>query len=270
MKSSEVFRSLHAKNQLLILANAWDAGSARLIEECGAAAIATSSALLAWVHGYADGNALPPAKLLVAVEEIARVVRVPLSVDSEAGYSAEPQKVASLVRELASRGAAGINLEDGVDGPELLCRKIEAVKGAADVFVNARVDVYLKKLVPAERALDEAVKRAELYRRAGADGIFVPRIIDREQIKVVVSAIDPLPLNVLASPGLPGGEELRALGVRRLSAGHLIGRAALSAARRLAVELMKNGESEPLFAAITDSANLNELLTARGEKVESQ
>ena len=215
LESVAEFRALHARGELLILPNAWDAGSAALIESCGARAIATSSAALAWAHGYPDGEVLPKEALLDAVSEIMRAIRVPLSVDVEAGFSRKPEQVASLVLELIELGAAGINLEDGTEPPELLAAKIEAVKSAAkrehcDMFVNARTDVVLRQLVPANEAVPEVLARAARYARAGADGLFVPRLAEPDAIRKVVAAVD-LPLNVMAIPSLAPLAQLRIL-----------------------------------------------------------
>ena len=246
------FRDLHAPGRLLILPNAWDAGSARLIEDCGAAAIATTSSGVAWARGYPDGNALPPRVLAAAVGEIARVIRVPLSADVEAGYSDDPRAVADTVTAVMNAGAVGINLEDGAGTPDLLCAKIEAVKAAAakagvDLFVNARTDVFLKRLVPSERAVDETIARAKRYRAAGCDGIFVPALAEVAAIHAIVAGVAPLPLNVMAYPGLPEAAGLRELGVRRLSAGAAIASAALGRARSRARAFLADGRSEPLF-----------------------
>jgi 2-methylisocitrate lyase-like PEP mutase family enzyme len=143
------FRTLHQGPEPLLLPNAWDAGSARVIEASGAQAIATTSAGLAWARGYADGYALPVRYLVATVTEIARVIRVPLSVDMEAGDADDLAAIAKNAQALASAGAVGINLEDGASPPEVLCERIAATKrGAAragvDLFVNARCDVYLR------------------------------------------------------------------------------------------------------------------------------
>src|SRR5262249_2800590 len=157
----------------------WDAGSARLVESLGARAIATTSAGVAWAHGYPDGDALPIARLLETVRAIARVVRVPLSVDVEGGYADDPSEhIAALV----GAGAVGINIEDGAAPPELLAKKIAQAKSAAarrgvDLFVNARTDVYLRGLVPEAERVRETLARAARYRDAGADGIFVPKVV---------------------------------------------------------------------------------------------
>ncbi len=258
------FRELHAPGRLLVLANAWDAGSARIIEECGAPAIATSSAALAWARGYPDGNALPPSVLATAVAEIARVLRVPLTVDAEGGYADDPAAVGDVVGAVIDAGAVGINLEDGAGTPDLLCAKIAAVKRVAartgiDLFVNARVDVFLRKLAPAERAVETTIARAARYRDAGCDGVFVPCILDAADIRAVAAAIDPLPLNVMALPGLPAATELRALGARRLSAGAAIAAAALARVRRLATDFLRHGRSEALFEERVDVKATNAL-----------
>lgn len=245
-QSATTFHALHS--QLLVLPNAWDAGSARLIESLGTKAIATTSAGLAWSRGYPDGNLLPTAALVSAVADIARVIEVPLTADIEAGYSDDPAKVESLVAQIVDAGAVGINIEDGTSDPALHCAKIEAARRAAsragvDLYINARTDVFLRKLVPAERGADEVLARAARYRAAGASGIFVPGLIDSAIIKTIVGGVAPLPMNVMASPGLPTVQELKALGVRRLSAGANIARAVLVRTRQLAEGFLTEGAS---------------------------
>jgi 2-methylisocitrate lyase-like PEP mutase family enzyme len=245
------FRALHGQGELLILANAWDAGSARLIESCGARALATSSAAVAWSCGYSDRGAIPPGVLVGAVRAIARVITVPLSVDVEHGYSDEPETVAETIAALIDVGAVGINIEDGTASPNLLAAKIEAAKNAAakagvDLFVNARTDVFLRHPVQ-DDVVEEVIRRASLYRAAGCDGLFPIRMSDPEMIRSVAAAIDPLPLNVLAGPGLPAAAELRALGVRRLSAGSAPAEAALGLTRRLMAGFLADGRSDPLL-----------------------
>lgn len=251
------FRSLHAPGQLLLLANAWDAGSARLIEARGAPAIATTSAGLAWSRGYPDGDRLPGRVLESALAEIARVVSVPLSVDLEGGYSSDPRAVAETVRAVLAAGAAGINLEDGNAPPELLCRKIEAARSAAvragvDLFVNARCDVFLSRLVPPESAVEETLARARRYRAAGCDGVFAPGVCEAAEIGAIASGLGELPLNVLWLAGLPRLPELRALGVRRLSAGSALARRAYGAAARAAQRFLEHGECDPADAAVAN------------------
>src|SRR5258705_5272969 len=175
---AETFHSLHKEKDILVLPNAWDAGSAKVIEDAGAKAIATSSAGVAWALGYPDGNVLPPRMLADLAARITDVIRVPLSVDFEGGYTKNPAKVAENLKPIIDAGAVGINIEDGEGTPELLAKKIEQARKAAEsakvnVFINARTDVYLAEIGSPERRVGETIARAARYRDAGADGIFV-------------------------------------------------------------------------------------------------
>ena len=231
------FRHLH-QHGLLRVANAWDAGSARLIESLGAKAIATTSAGVAWANGHADGSHLPIQDLVDTATRIARVIRVPLSVDFEDGYAGDPATVAGNVARVIDAGAVGINIEDGSEAPDLLAAKIERIKRVAaergvDLFVNARTDVYLRGLASEDRRVAETLARARRYREAGADGLFVPGLCDAGQIRDVVAGAG-LPLNVMAVAALPPVGELEALGVRRISAGAAIAISVLGHVARLA------------------------------------
>jgi len=224
------FRALHDGPALLVLPNAWDAGSARIIEQAGARAIATSSAAVAWGHGYPDGQALPLDILIATVRAIVRVVGVPVSADIEAAYARDAATAAATASRVVDAGGVGINVEDGAEAPDLLCAKIEGIKAAAgragvDLWVNARTDVYLRGLVPAASALAEAVARGRRYHDAGADSVFVPGLVEERDLARFVADV-PAPLNVLAWPGLPTAAVLEQLGVRRLSAGTAIAQAA--------------------------------------------
>jgi 2-methylisocitrate lyase-like PEP mutase family enzyme len=262
----ETFRRLHG-NGVLLLANAWDAGTARLIESLGAKAIATTSAGVAWSHGYADGDQLPVPRLLATVTDILRVIRVPLTVDIEGGYSNDPATVAETVARLADAGVAGINLEDGNAPPDLLCAKIEHIKRActrvgADVFVNARTDVYLRGLAPAGARVEPTLAREKRYREAGADGLFVPGLAERDEIRAVAAQAG-LPLNLLLRPQLPDVDELAALGVRRLSAGSDLAEFAFGLTRELGEGFLRNGRlARPAHEAM-EYSDLNALFRDR-------
>lgn len=239
---TQQFRQLHAHG-LLRLANAWDAGSARVIESLGAPAIATTSAGLAWSQGYADGDRLPVANLLATVAAIRRIIRVPLSIDIEGGYSDDPQAVAALALQLAEAGVSGINLEDGAADPELLCTKIEHIRRACttagtDIFVNARTDVYLRQLAPTGEQVAATLVRGNRYRDAGADGLFVPGLADSASIGAIAAEV-ALPLNVMLRPALPAAAELAALGVRRLSAGSSLAESAFDHLRAGALDFLQ-------------------------------
>ncbi|MBV7536346.1 isocitrate lyase/phosphoenolpyruvate mutase family protein [Duganella sp. sic0402] len=253
------FKKLHDGSKLLHLPNAWDAGSARLFESLGASAIATTSAGVAWAQGYADNDHLPVDSAIVVAANIARVLTVPLSVDFENGYSSDAQQVARNVLRLIDVGVAGINLEDGNDAPSLLADKIRAIKQLGrEIFVNIRTDVYLKGLAPEGERVAEVLKRAALYKEAGADGLFVPGICQVAEIKQVVAGAG-LPVNVMDWPGLPPAQELHALGVARLSAGSGIPQALWSVAAGMAQGFIDSGNAGPLIAKAMPYGDLQAL-----------
>ena len=261
----ETFRRLHADG-ILVLPNAWDAASARLFEEAGARAIATSSSGVANALGYPDGDAVPRELVLQALARITRVVGVPVSADVEGGYGATPDEVVETVRGVVAAGAVGINLEDGRGEPEVLVAKIRAIRAFAkgdgrDVFVNARTDVYLSRGTPPAEALRESLRRAKLYVEAGADGIFIPALLDAGDLARFCDQV-PRPVNALVYPGLPAPGELARLGVRRLSVGSGLMRAAYSAARRGAAELLESGSYAGFTKGVMSHAEANALFRA--------
>lgn len=260
------FRNLHQGPGILLLANAWDAGSARLIESLGAKAIATTSAGLAWSRGYADGNLLPEDVLIDANRAIARVVKVPLSADIEAGFSDDPRSVAKLAARVLGVGVVGINIEDGGGTPDLLCKKIAAIRQQAvhagiDLYINARTDVYLRGIAKGEAAIEEANRRAALYRAAGCDGLFVPGLSNIDAIGSIAAANQSTPLNIMAVPNLPSIDILQKHGVRRLSAGSAIAQAALGCTGRLAAGFLAGSVNE-IFAGAAEYGAVNKLFAA--------
>jgi 2-methylisocitrate lyase-like PEP mutase family enzyme len=239
------FHGLH-QHGLLMLANVADAGGARIVERLGGLAVATSSAAMAWAHGYQDGNQLPLAALDASLQCMARVLGVPLTVDIEGGYSDDLAHVATVIDTVIAAGAVGINIEDGLGPPEALARKIEVAREVAErrgvrLFVNARCDVYLKHLFPAEQRLEQLVQRAALYAEAGADGLFAAGVVDAREIAEVCRGT-PLPVNLLLREGLPGRDELQRLGVRRLSAGSSIAEFLYGAMGSLARGFLDSGQ----------------------------
>jgi len=262
MKPAELalhFAHLHRAGSLLVLPNAWDAGSARLMRQLGAEAVATTSAGLAWSLGYADGDKLPPAEYEAAIARIVRVVDCPVTADAEGGYADDPEQAGDHVARLVGAGAVGVNLEDGSGAAALLARKIEASKAAAArsgiaLWVNARCDVYLRNLAPG-RALEETLQRAQLYAQAGADSLFVPGAAP-DDIAALVQR-QALPLNVMARPNVPPLEELRRLGVRRLSAGSAIAQKAWGTARDAGAAFLAAGCTPALFEGAANYAEIN-------------
>jgi 2-methylisocitrate lyase-like PEP mutase family enzyme len=246
------FNDLHTSSELLILPNAWDAGSARVFEDAGAKAIATTSAGVSWALGYPDGNVLPVEKLTSLVKGIADAIRVPLTVDVEGGYTDDPKKIPDNLKPIIEAGAIGINIEDGEGARELLAKKIEQVRKTADsagvkLFINARTDVYLNQEGKPETWVEETISRAATYQAAGADGLFVPGITEALDIKTVAEGTK-LPLNVMARLGLPLAEELTKLGVRRLSAGGAISQVVWNHAFDLAKIFLQSGDSHVVVA----------------------
>ena len=243
------FHALH-RDGLLILPNAWDGGSAALMASLGARAVATTSAGVAWALGWPDGDALPVERVVQAAKDVVRGAQgLPVSIDMEGGYSDDPAAVAALAKRLVEAGAQGINLEDGRGTPEQLAAKIAAIRAAVGgaLFVNARCDVWLKAMGAPETRVAEAARRGAIYAAAGADGLFAPGLAEADGIAKLVAAT-PLPLNLLAWPGLPEAKALAALGVRRLSAGSGICEALWNRAAALAGGFLA-GEALPAAEA---------------------
>jgi 2-methylisocitrate lyase-like PEP mutase family enzyme len=260
---ARTLHALHDPAAPLALANVWDVASARVVEAVGAPALATTSAGVAWALGVPDGDRLTRADLLAAVRRITDAVAVPVSVDAEGGFAADAAEVAATITGLLDVGAAGVNLEDGACGPEGLAARVEVARTAADragvpLFVNARTDVFLGggELLGGgdDERFAEAVARARRYVDAGADGIFVPGVVDGEVIAALAESI-PVPLNVMVRPGLPPVAELGRLGVARVSLGSSVAEAAYAVARRAAAELVSAGT----YASVAGGIDYGEL-----------
>ncbi len=263
-EQAAAFRRLHDGPGILVLPNAWDVITARVIESAGFAAIATSSAGVAWALGYADGERISRGEMLAVVRRIAASVRVPVTADMEAGYGTTPEAAAETARGVVAAGAVGLNLEDGTPDGRLVDvalhqDRIRAVREAGKasgvpLVINARTDAFeVKEWSPAER-LTAAVRRANAYRRAGADCLFVPHVSDAATIGQLAQEIDG-PLNIIAGPPAPPIPELERLGVRRASLGPRVVQAALGLVRRAATELRERGT----YDALTDLIPFTEL-----------
>jgi 2-methylisocitrate lyase-like PEP mutase family enzyme len=246
--AAAAFAALHRGESVLLLPNAWDAGSAVIFRSLGAKAIATTSAGLAWSRGFPDGDALPVENLLFAVDEIREAIGdLPLSVDVEGGYSHDPTQVADTVGRLFDVGVAGINIEDGGRDPAHLAAKIEAIcRRCPGLFVNARTDVYLRELAAGDAAVRESVERGKRYAAAGAGGLFVPGATALNELEAIAKGVD-LPLAIFAMPGLPRASKLYAAGVRRLSAGESLAALAYGAARDAAAAFLRDGSSDAVI-----------------------
>lgn len=241
MTRAATFAALHYQDEPLLLPNAWDHASGAALAQAGFPAVATTSAGVAASAGFRDSAGHTRAATLALARALGGGSFL-LTVDTEDGYSDEPEEVAAFVRELADAGAVGINLEDGrgdgtLTDPERHAAKIAAVREAVPgLFVNARTDT-----VWSDVRTDETIARLTRYREAGADGVFVPGLVDPSQISAIVRAVDA-PLNVLYAPNGPSLAELADLGVRRVSLGSLLYRVALGAAVE-AAEAIRRGQS---------------------------
>jgi 2-methylisocitrate lyase-like PEP mutase family enzyme len=227
---AEAFHRLHRGDRPLALVNAWDAVSARVSALAGAPALGTSSFAVALAHGYPDGETIPWEAMCATVAAITEAVDVPVTADVEAGYGEDAAAVTAAVAGVLDAGAVGINLEDSrpsVPGSlfdvDAQCERLAAARACADgrgirLYLNARCDVYFGASVPADEQLSTALTRAQRYVEAGADGLFLPGLVDLETLTQVVAAV-PVPLNVMMWPGLPPLDELARVGVRRVSQG---------------------------------------------------
>ena len=230
IQRAQLFRSLHVKGHPVVLYNIWDAGGATALVEAGARAIATGSWSMAAAHGYDDGEAIPQERVVWIVERISATVDAPLSVDCEGGYAVEPEQVAANVRRIIAAGAIGINLEDrvvsghGLYAVQAQAERIEAVRQVArddgvDLFINARTDLFLGSDTSTHPArVGEAIERAAAYKDAGADGFFVPGLMDYGVMRTIVEATS-LPVNVMMMGDLTSISRIAETGVARVSYG---------------------------------------------------
>jgi 2-methylisocitrate lyase-like PEP mutase family enzyme len=269
---ADSFRGMHLRamdrgGKILLLPNAWDAASARVFEEAGFGAIATTSAGIAFTQGYPDGQRISREEMLGVVRRIATAVRVPVTADVEAGYGDRPEDAARTAREVAEVGSVGMNLEDATGDPRkplldmaLQVERVKAVQEAARevVVLNARTDVYLLQLETPETRYDAALRRLAAYRDAGADCLFVPGLQDLATIERLVQDLQ-WPINILAGPGAPAVPELAKVGVARVTVGSVAMRATLGLARRIAVELKDSGTYGAMEGAIA-YADVNRMM----------
>ena len=267
-------RELHRGPKILILVNAWDVASARLIESMGLPAVATSSAAVANSLGYTDGERISRGEMLAVVRRIAAAVNVPVTADMEGGYCNLPEGMAETAHELLEAGAVGLNLEDSHGEKELVdvslqLEKLRALKEAGraegvDLVLNARTDPYLLKNADDTWRFEETVCRARVYRDAGGDCIFVPGLNDAETIQRVFE-VSPGPLNVLAGKGGLSVPELERLGVARLSLGSGPARASLATFRRIAREVRDHGTYDSMIDDTFSYDEMQRLLQGRSD-----
>lgn len=251
------FSQMHYQSTPLLLANVWDVASAQAAQDAGYQALGTSSAAIADMLGYKDGEELPFSVLLALAARIRECVSLPLSVDMESGYGQDTETVVRQAIQLAELGVVGINLEDSkvergarrlLDAKHFAAR-LSAIKAGLDaaktpLFVNARTDGFL---LGEQDALNQTLARGRLYQQAGADGFFVPCVTSPEDIQAIASTVD-LPLNVMCMPGLPDFDQLAALGVKRISMGNFVHAALNRKLQHLLFSLRQQGAFDEIFA----------------------
>jgi 2-methylisocitrate lyase-like PEP mutase family enzyme len=275
-QKAEAFRRMHDGKRILVLPNAWDAASARIFEDAGFGAIATTSAGVSYTAGYADGQMIPRDAMTVIVGWIAHSVSVPVTADMESGFGREAVDVAETVRMTIEAGAVGMNLEDAIHGVagrqlyemETAVERVRAARQAADkagvpIVINARTDVYLLGIGEKSARFEHAVRRLNGYREAGADCLYPMGLLDAETIAQLVKAVNG-PINVMGLPGAPAAAELQRLGVARVSTASGPARAAMTVTRKIARELISNGSFEIFGGDTMNHQEANALMAKRG------
>jgi 2-methylisocitrate lyase-like PEP mutase family enzyme len=244
VERARAFAALHEEPPL-VLPNAWDAGSARLVERAGAKAVATTSGGVDWSLGVPDGDGMDRERVARVLRDIVRVVSVPVTADIERGYGESLDELAATIQLVLEAGVVGVNLEDsGGDPlypPEQMADRIRTARATADafgvpLFINARTDVYFG----GSGDFDEAVSRARIYADAGASGIFLPGVYDLGLLRRLTAEIE-LPVNVMVGPRAAPIADLVAAGARRASIGTRLLLSAYAHIERAARELLEQG-----------------------------
>lgn len=231
LDQTNLFRSLHVAGKPVLLFNIWDAGGAKAVAASGAKALATGSAPVALAQGYGDGESLPLSYALANIERIIASTDLPVTMDLEGGYGADPEIVTDTISQAMSKGIVGFNLEDQIVGTaelyaiDVQAKRVAAARAAASEngvngFLNARTDIFLKAKPDThnEAMLNEAIERAAAYEQAGADGFFAPGLADEKLIASLCSKVN-LPVNIIALPHVPPNSVLAEAGVARISYG---------------------------------------------------
>jgi|SRR5579859_5920277 len=271
-RKAEDLRKLHGGPKILVLPNAWDVASARVLEELGYPAIATTSAGVAFALGYPDGQRISRDEMLEVVARIARAVRVPVTADLESGYGITPKEIAENAKAFVAAGAVGLNFEDVTGDTEdtqveipvqaekirTLC-EVSASLGVR-LVVNARTDVYLMPIGPEGTRFERTVERLRAYRAAGADCLFAPGVSDRGIMQRLVKEVAG-PLNILLTPRCPAIPEMEKMGVARVSAGSAVMRATLGLVRRIGRELMQSGTYSAMAEGAIPYGEINALMS---------
>ena len=265
-EKAELFLQYHQDKEILVLLNSWDIGSSKLIEACGYKAIATTSMGVAASLGYPDCQIITLSEVIQVTTGIVNAVKVPVSVDIEAGYGNNLDEITESVKKIIATGIVGVNIEDSLDlSPVLIdetefCERISAIRELSDslgfhLVINARTDSFYTSSGSLKEKLSESIKRGNKYREAGADCIFVQPVSDKETISTLVKEINA-PINILANPTIGAGvtpsiNELQDSGVARVSLGSGLMKATLALIKKVADELSEKGTYNILLDTLT-------------------
>jgi 2-methylisocitrate lyase-like PEP mutase family enzyme len=261
---TRIFAELHQRGNPFILPNAWDAASARIFEKNGFSAIGTTSAGIAASRGYRDGENIPRSEMLECLKQIINAVNLPVTADIEAGFGESIEEIIDTINQVISLGAVGINIEDGtgnVASPivdiEFQSDKIKAIRShvSDELWINARIDVFYLGL---NDAVNESIRRAHAYLEAGASSIFIFGVSDKQIISTLSQEIGG-PLNILAGPKIPSINELKELGVARVSLGSGPMRATLGLLEEMSQELLSSGTYQSLTSRAVSFPALQDL-----------
>ncbi len=266
-EKAELFLKYHQDKEILVLLNSWDIGSSKLIEASGYKAIATTSMGIAASLGYPDCQVIQLSEMIEAITGIVSGVKVPVTVDFEAGYGNNLNEIINSVQKIIATGIVGLNIEDSIDLNPILtdemefCERISAIRALSDslgfhLVINARTDSFYTSSGSTREKLSESIKRGNKYREAGADCIFIQPVWEKETIATLVKEINA-PINILSNPGIGAGvlppsvRELQDLGVARLSLGSGLMKATLALIKKVADELSEKGTYNILLDALT-------------------
>jgi 2-methylisocitrate lyase-like PEP mutase family enzyme len=269
-EKAEMFLKYHLDKEILVLLNSWDIGSSKLVEACGYKAIATTSMGIAASMGYPDCQVIQLSEMIQAITGIVNGVKVPVTVDIEAGYGKNLNEIIDSVKKIIATGIVGINIEDSIDlNPVLIdetefCERISAIRALSDslgfhLVINARTDSFYTSSGSQQEKLSESIRRGNKYSEAGADCIFIQPVWEKDMISTLVKEIDA-PINILSNPssgaGLPPSvRELQDLGVARLSLGSSLMKATLALIKKIADELSEKGTYTILSDSLTPLPN---------------
>jgi 2-methylisocitrate lyase-like PEP mutase family enzyme len=255
MKSFENFFELHHQSQPLLIGNIWDVKSAQVLEKAGYKAIATSSAAVANSFGYEDGEQLPFELLIQLARRVSQVVNLPMSVDIEGGFSRTIEGICQNIERLHDVGVVGINIEDSLPGNPRALQELDSFRKILEeianhlqrnnikLFINVRTDGFIQGL---PNALSETIQRIQKYQTTGVQCIFVPCIVNPDDIKAVVMSTK-LPINVMCMPQLPTFGELQKLGVKRISSGNFVHQYVLKTLEEMMIVIRNEQSFKNLF-----------------------